>query len=128
LASSTKSNKSNVPVVSDCNTQPSIFKVAKTNIVPNAIEKGTQIKMKVIGAMMQEVNVDKVHLEVYLNTNIFFQQDLDKKGSVKKGLYSYDFEVSIPTFAPDGAFMTKFILMSDKNEVLACTQMNFDIY
>jgi len=82
----------------------SIFKVSKINLNPTELIKGQNIHIKVIGAMMQDEVVSKLHIEAFY----------------------YEYEVGIPTFVPAGHWDIYIYVLNDKGEKLNCLQALFD--
>jgi hypothetical protein len=114
------------PVTTQDCLPASIFKVSKINLNPTELIKGQNIHIKVIGAMMQDEVVSKLHIDAFLNGSSIYNQDVVKNQEVKKGLWYYEYEVGIPTFVPAGHWDIYIYVLNDKGEKLNCLQALFD--
>lgn len=94
---------------------------------PPEIEKGRNVKMKVIGAFLEDTNVKGLFVQAFLNKNKMFEKIILKQESVKKGIWSYEYEVGIPKFVPTGNWETFVYVRDEKDKDISCVKVIFDI-
>jgi hypothetical protein len=118
--------KNGAPItVEGCQENP-IFKSTKIVVDPTEIIKGQNIRFKVVGVMLSDQIVNKMHLDTFYNGAVIYTTDVDKKNApVKKGTYGYDYEASVPTFTPSGKWEIFIYLLNDKLEKLSCHKATF---
>ena len=105
-----------------------LFKVTRMTVDPTEIQKGQSIRIKVMGVFLQDVIVNKLHLETMYNGGVIFTDNIDKGNTPqKKGTYAYDYEASVPTFVPSGKWEIFVNLLNDKEEKLSCVKANFEM-
>ena len=118
--------KNGAPItVESCQENP-IFKSTKIVVDPTEIIKGQNIRFKVVGVMLSDQIVNKMHLDTFYNGAVIYTADVDKKNApVKKGTYGYDYEASVPTFTPSGKWEIFIYLLNDKMDKLSCHKATF---
>ncbi len=94
---------------------------------PPEIEKGRNVKMKVIGAMLEDTIIKGLFIQAFLNKNKMFEKEIPKNESVKKGIWSYEYEVGVPKFVPTGNWETYVYVRDDKDKDISCVKVLFDI-
>ncbi len=111
--------------VEQCLDNPT-FKPSQITVDPPAIVKGKSIKINVLGVMLSDQIVAKLHLDTYLNGAVIYNADVDKKNQqVPKGMYKYDYEASVPTFTPSGNWEIYVHLLSSSGVELNCIRASF---
>jgi hypothetical protein len=120
--------KGGAPVsIESCQDKP-IFQSTKITVDPTEIIKGQNISIKVVGVMLSDQVVNKLHLDTYYNGSVIYTADVDKKNApVKKGPYGYNYEASVPTFTPSGKWEIFIYLLNDKQEKLSCQKATFNM-
>ena len=114
------------PVTTEECMNPQIFKPVKITIDPTEIIKGQSIKIKVIGAMLSDQVVNKLHLDTFYNGATIYTNDVDKKNvAIKKGNWFYDYEAAVPTFTPSGKWEIFIYIINDKQEKIHCLKAMF---
>jgi len=117
---------SGVPVTTDSCLDNPAFKSTKITIDPPELVKGQSIRIKVVGALLNDQTISKLHLETFYNGGSIYKDDVDKGNTlVKKGMYGYDYEASVPTFTPSGKWEIHVYLVNDKGENLSCLKCMF---
>ena len=118
--------KGGAPItIESCQDKP-IFQSTKMVAEPTEIIKGQSINFKVVGVMLSDQIVNKIHLDTFYNGSVIYTQDIDKKNApVKKGPYGYTYENSVPTFTPSGKWEIFIYLLNDKQEKLSCQKATF---
>lgn len=116
-----------VPIGQEDCLPGSPFKSMKITINPPTIEKGQSIKMKQVGTMSIDTHVQRVYVVASLNGKQVFTDQVVKNVDVPKGLYSYEYEVSVPGFIPAGHFEAKIYLHDSKLANLSCFRIFFDV-
>jgi hypothetical protein len=112
--------------ITDCMENP-VFKITQKVVDPPSMIKGQSIKIKAGGVMMQDVVVQKLHLDTFFNSKVIYTADVDKKNvEVKKGKWAFDYEASVPTFTPSGHWEIFIYIVSKDNTNLNCLKATFD--
>ena len=118
--------KGGAPITTENCLDTSIFKSIKITVDPTEIIKGQSIRIKVVGVMLSDQIVNKLHLDTFYNGAVIYTQDVDKKNVlVKKGNYGFDYEAAVPTFTPSGKWEIFVYLLNDKQEKLSCLKALF---
>lgn len=120
-------SENGAPITSESCLNNPVFKTTKISIEPKEIIKGQSIKIKVGGVMLQDTQVNKLHLVTYFNGEVIFTDNVDKKNvPVKKGtLYSYDYEAAVPAFTPSGKWEIFLHLQDPSGKDLNCLKASF---
>ena len=117
--------ESGIPItLEECLDNPT-FHIAKLTHDPDQLIKGQNIKISVKGTMLSDQDVDKLHLDTYLNGAIIFQDNVSKKGKVAKGPWAYDYEASVPSFTPSGKWEINVVILNSNQEKLSCVKATF---
>jgi hypothetical protein len=111
--------------VSQCLDKP-ILQITKMTVDPKEIIKGSDIRIKVVGIMLSEQTVSKLHLDTYYNNDVIYTEDVDKKNVVvKKGTYGFDYTASVPSFTPAGNWEIFLNLLNAAGDTLSCVKATF---
>lgn len=111
--------------IGDC-MPDSILKITRTGVTPPEVEKGTSIHMVAQGIFREERDVTNIHVEVTLNGQEIYRNDVQKKGHASKGPYTFSYDNNVPTFVPSGQWNVNVWLMGG-NEKLACIRATFTV-
>ena len=112
--------------ISDCLENPT-FKITQKVVDPPTLIKGSSIKIKAGGVMIQDEVIQKIHLDTYFNGKVIYTNEVDKKNlEVKKGKWAFDYEASVPTFTPAGHWEIFVYVVDKSNTNLSCIKAIFD--
>lgn len=114
-------------ITSETCQEDAIFTIKKAVFNPPTIEKGQNVKMKVIGGMLADTKVKELFVQAFLNKNKMFEKEVPKEEDVKKGLWTYEYEVGVPKFVPTGHWETYVYVRDNKNKDISCIKVMFDI-
>lgn len=114
--------------ISDCTSETKArMKITQMKVSPTEVIKGKDIGIKVKGVMLEDQVVQKIHLDTYFNGGVIFQDNVDKGNTqVKKGVYAFDYNASVPTFTPSGKWEIRVWLVNDANDNIACVKAEFN--
>jgi len=96
-------------------------------VTPDSIIKGQSIKIKVMGIVTTEQTLSKLHLDTMYNGQSIYTDNVDKASAVVKGIYTYEYEASVPTFTPAGNWEIYIYLLNSAEEKLSCVKAMFTI-
>jgi hypothetical protein len=117
--------KDGAPVTLEQCLDDPVFEITKMVVTPDSVIKGQNIKIKVMGIMTTQQTVSKLHLDTFYNGKTIYTDNVDKGSSVVEGVYTYDYEASVPTFTPAGKWEIYVYLLNTADEKLSCVKAAF---
>jgi len=110
-----------------CDDQETIYQITKMAVIPPEIIKGESLKMKILGTMKSEQELEKLTIDTNFNGSPIYNENVKKDETVKIGTYIFEHSAAVPTFTPSGNWEIIMKLLNKNGDELCCLRATFEM-